>query len=162
MPRRAIDHRDPPPHAPLYDAALEHDACGIGFIADRRGRSRRDIVGHGLSALRRLAHRGPAAALDTVDGCGVMTAIPWGMLIARAGEARRTRRHADREEGRQQCAAAQALGMFFLHAEDADAARPIIEASLREAGAPMVWWRRVPVEPSAVPRAQRATTPEVW
>jgi glutamate synthase (NADPH/NADH) large chain len=59
-----------------------HDVCGVGFIAHLRGRSGRDIVSLGLAALRRLTHRGATATVGAVDGCGVLTAIPWPFLDA--------------------------------------------------------------------------------
>src|SRR5205823_12652527 len=58
-------------HVPLYEPTLEHDGCGVGFIADLKGRPRRDVVVHALAALRRLTHRGAPASLGAVDGCGV-------------------------------------------------------------------------------------------
>ena len=63
--------------ASRVQSSSDHDACGVGFIAHTRGRAGRDIVAHGLSALRRLTHRGAEASLGAVDGCGVLTAIPW-------------------------------------------------------------------------------------
>ena len=35
----------------LYDPAHEHDACGIGFVADIKGRRSHDIVRKGLAML---------------------------------------------------------------------------------------------------------------
>ena len=42
----------------LYDPAYEHDACGVGMVADLHGRADHDIVDRGLTVLERLAHRG--------------------------------------------------------------------------------------------------------
>ena len=42
----------------LYDPAYEHDACGVGMVADLHGRPDHDIVDRGLTVLERLAHRG--------------------------------------------------------------------------------------------------------
>src|SRR5262245_6248487 len=122
-----------------------HDACGVGFIADTRRRSRHDLLAHGLTALRRLEHRGAPAALGVVDGCGVMTAIPWSIVGPRAQETGATR----------------AMGMIFVH--DADRARmeAIVGRELEAAGARALSWRDVPTDPMAVLPAQRATTPSV-
>ena len=57
-----------------------HDACGVGFVADTRRRSTRALVDAGLTALRRVTHRGAPESLGAVDGCGVLTAIPWTLL----------------------------------------------------------------------------------
>jgi glutamate synthase (ferredoxin) len=125
-----------------------HDACGVGFIAHLRGRAGRDIVSHGLSALRRLTHRGAEAALGAVDGCGVLTAIPWAWIVDAFG-------------GRLPAARTRALGMLFVHAADRLQAAEIVERELRHAGARSIDWRIVPTDRAAVLRAQRDTTPTV-
>ena len=45
----------------LYQSKFEHDACGVGFVANVHGRKERRILDHALEALCNLAHRG---ALD--------------------------------------------------------------------------------------------------
>ena len=47
-----------PPKQGLYDPQNEHDACGVGFVADIKGRKSHDIVEQGLTILDRLTHRG--------------------------------------------------------------------------------------------------------
>src|SRR6195256_50841 len=126
----------------------DHDACGVGFIAHTQGRAGRDIVAHGLSALRRLTHRGAEASLGAVDGCGILTAIPWAWV----GEAFGGRLPAARSRG---------LGMLFVHPADRLQAAEIIERELRLAGARSIDWRIVPTDRAAVLRAQRDTTPKV-
>ena len=47
------------PHRPgLYDSRFEHDACGVGFVADLSGRRTHDTVAQALTVLRNLDHRG--------------------------------------------------------------------------------------------------------
>ena len=61
----------------LYDPRFEHDACGLGFVADLVGGARHRTVEMGLEILRRLAHRGAAGSdPDTGDGSGILTQIP--------------------------------------------------------------------------------------
>src|SRR6056297_2470500 len=57
--------------------ADERDACGTGFVADRRGRRSHAIVRDGLRAVCNLEHRG-AVSPDgkTSDGAGLMTQLP--------------------------------------------------------------------------------------
>src|SRR5919197_3666911 len=62
---------------PLYRPDLERDACGVGFLADVRGRRTHEIVQRGLRALSRLTHRGAPPETSSVDGAGVLTHIPW-------------------------------------------------------------------------------------
>ena len=61
----------------LYDPALEHDSCGVGFIVDMHNRSSHEIVQQGLQLIGNLEHRGALGAdPKTGDGCGVMIQIP--------------------------------------------------------------------------------------
>src|SRR5437867_950830 len=62
----------------LYDPKrAERDACGIGFIADSRGRSSRAVIAAALEALCRVKHRGATAAdAKTGDGAGLLLPIP--------------------------------------------------------------------------------------
>ena len=65
-----------PIDAPLYDPRYEHDACGVGFVADIDGRHAPDTVPMALEALAALAHRGARAADDsTGDGAGISIPI---------------------------------------------------------------------------------------
>ncbi|MCW5833750.1 MAG: glutamate synthase large subunit [Labilithrix sp.] len=61
----------------LYEPRREHDACGLGFVADLKNRPRQRTVELGLEILRRLAHRG-AAGSDPAsgDGAGILVQIP--------------------------------------------------------------------------------------
>ena len=45
------------PSRGLYDSQFEHDACGVGFVADLPGRRSHDIVAKGLTILRNLDHQ---------------------------------------------------------------------------------------------------------
>src|SRR3954447_5846311 len=134
-------------HPPALPSA-EHDACGVGFIAHVRGRAGHDIVAHGLTALRRLTHRRAEASLGAVDGCGVLTAIPWTWIGEVFG-------------GQLAAARTRGLGMLFVPPSDRLQAAEIIERELRHAGARSIDWRIVPTDPAAVLRAQRDTTPTV-
>ena len=57
--------------------AAEHDACGIGFVADATGRSSRTIVSAALRGLACVKHRGALAAdARSGDGSGLLLPIP--------------------------------------------------------------------------------------
>ncbi|ODR96653.1 glutamate synthase subunit alpha [Methyloceanibacter superfactus] len=70
--------RPSPPQAQgLYDPAFEHDACGVGFVADLKGRKSHTIIKHGLQILENLTHRGAAGATPRDgDGAGILVQIP--------------------------------------------------------------------------------------
>ena len=65
----------------LYDPRNEHDACGVGFVADIKGRKTHDIVRQGLQILVNLDHRGAVGADPLMgDGAGAMIQIPDALL----------------------------------------------------------------------------------
>jgi glutamate synthase (ferredoxin) len=66
-----------PPKQGLYDPQFEHDACGVGFIVDMKGRKSHDIVQQGLTILLNLDHRGAVGAeVNTGDGAGILMQMP--------------------------------------------------------------------------------------
>ena len=61
----------------LYDSSFEHDACGVGFVADLSGRPSHGTVAKALTVLRNLEHRGAQGSdPNTGDGAGILTQIP--------------------------------------------------------------------------------------
>src|SRR6266496_1076390 len=73
--------------AGLYDPAFAHDACGVGFVADRSGRPGRAVLSLGLQALARRAERGAVDADGrTGDGAGTITQIPHALLADELAE----------------------------------------------------------------------------
>ena len=52
----------PPVRQGLYDPAFEHDACGVAFVVDLKGRRSHEMVQLGVSALCNLEHRGASGA----------------------------------------------------------------------------------------------------
>src|SRR5690349_11363941 len=61
----------------LYDPAYEHDACGVGFIVDMKGRRSHAIVRQALQVLINLAHRGACGCEEnTGDGAGILVQVP--------------------------------------------------------------------------------------
>ena len=61
----------------LYNPEQEHDACGVGLVANFSGEASHDIVRKGISVLARLMHRGAAGSdPETGDGAGLLLSIP--------------------------------------------------------------------------------------
>jgi len=61
----------------LYDPWFEHDACGVGFVADLHGRKSHQILKDALQVLTNLDHRGAAGSEpNTGDGAGVLLQLP--------------------------------------------------------------------------------------
>ena len=61
----------------LYRKEFEHDSCGVGIVADIKGRSSHEIVRRGLEVLERMEHRGAESSDNkTGDGAGIIIQIP--------------------------------------------------------------------------------------
>ncbi len=123
----------------LYDPAYEHDACGVGMVADLNGRPDHEIVDRGLTVLERLAHRGASGAeVNTGDGAGILVQIPHRFLAGAAEAAGFTLPHAG----------GYAVGLVFLPTDPDDAlkARTVVEHTATEEGLTVLGWRTVPTE----------------
>ena len=61
------------PEEGLYDPSFEHDACGVGFVVDIKGRKSHTTIERALTILRNLEHRGASGAeVNTGDGAGIL------------------------------------------------------------------------------------------
>ncbi len=73
----------------LYDPALDKDSCGVGFIADIKGRKSHQIVEDALTILVNLEHRGAVGADPRAgDGAGILVQIPHKFFARKAQGAR--------------------------------------------------------------------------
>src|SRR6188508_470233 len=71
----------------LYDPALDKDSCGVGFIADIKGRKSHKIVQDGLQILCNLEHRGAVGADPRAgDGAGILVQIPHKFFARKTAE----------------------------------------------------------------------------
>ena len=86
-PREASNPAHRPSGGPgLYDSQYEHDACGVGFVADLSGRKTHHTVAQALTVLRNLDHRGAKGSdPDTGDGAGILTQMPDALFRASCG-----------------------------------------------------------------------------
>src|SRR5688500_13386124 len=67
----------------LYDPIHEHDACGVGFVVDIKGRKSHTIVEKALQVLKNLQHRGACGCeVNTGDGAGILMQMPDQFLRA--------------------------------------------------------------------------------
>ena len=70
-------NNDLPKEQGLYHPSREHDACGVAFIANIKGKKSHQLVQDALSILKNLTHRGAAGADPlTGDGAGILLQIP--------------------------------------------------------------------------------------
>jgi len=142
-----------PPHqrrsaTPLYDPRFEHDACGVGFVADAGGRSRARVLPLALAGLAALAHRGAFGADgESSDGAGISLPLDASVLAALTPD------RADRP----------AVVTLFLPRGRAAGrtARALVERVFGEADLPIAAWRAVPMDPGALGAAAAASRPAV-
>src|SRR5262245_62174529 len=136
----------------LYNPADEHDACGVGFVANVSGRASHDIVETALEALSNLTHRGAIDADGrTGDGAGVLTQLP----------ARFFRREAERLG--QRAEDELAIGMFFLPRDNRARLRckTITQREIEKHGLDLLGWRPVPVDESVLGSKAQSSAPVI-
>jgi glutamate synthase (NADPH) large chain len=131
----------------LYDPRFEHDACGVSFLVDMRGRASHAIVADAMAALCNLDHRGAVGAEpDTGDGAGILIQMPDRFLREVVGFELPS-------------PGSYASGIAFLPPEVADVAAKAVEAVCDAEGLVVLGWRDVPHEPDVLGRTSRAALP---
>ena len=81
MSKSARNQTGLPPKQGLYDPQFEHDACGVGFVANMKGKRSNEIVHQALEVLLHLNHRGACGAEpNTGDGAGILMQMPHRFL----------------------------------------------------------------------------------
>src|SRR3954468_18708541 len=132
-----------PPKQGLYDPRNEHDACGVGFVANIKGAKSHDIIGLGLQLLINLDHRGAVGADPLVgDGAGILIQIPDPLF----------REWAEETGVKLPPPGQYAVAMCFLPREAK--AREIVvkqfEHFIKLEGQKLLGWRDVPTDPAGL------------
>jgi glutamate synthase (NADPH/NADH) large chain len=138
----------------LYDPANEHDSCGVGFVANIKGRKSHEVIDAGLQILVNLDHRGAVGADPLVgDGAGCLIQIPDALL----------RNWAAQEELHLPPAGEYAVAMCFLPQDEA--ARTVAMAQLGHfltvEKQPLIGWRDVPIDTTGLGEAVLAQMPVI-
>jgi glutamate synthase (ferredoxin) len=128
----------------LYDPRFEHDACGIGFVAQASGERSHEVLALALTALRNHAHRGAVAADGkSGDGAGVLTQLPHKIIAKElAAQEKQVPGRGD-----------LAVGMVFLpryNLAHRERSRILLEETVAEYGIHLLGWRDVPVDGDAL------------
>jgi glutamate synthase domain-containing protein 2/glutamate synthase domain-containing protein 1/glutamate synthase domain-containing protein 3 len=143
-----------PPKQGLYDPAYEHDACGVGFVVDLKGRKSHDIVLKAIQILESLEHRGACGCeVNTGDGAGILLQMPHRFLEQKAA-LRKIQLPPSGHYG---------VGMLFLptHPDDQHRCECLVVDILKDEGQPLLGWRTVPTDNSKLGPTARATEPKV-
>ncbi|MDF1811955.1 MAG: glutamate synthase large subunit [Verrucomicrobiales bacterium] len=135
----------------LHQRELERDACGVGVVADIKGKPSHRVLRLGLDSVSNVTHRGAVNADGkTGDGAGVTTNLPYKILLPEA-----QKQDPSLTDPKQ-----LAVGVFFLPQENAKA-KTIVETALRERGMASVAWRTVPTNVSALGQLGIDTMPVI-
>ena len=71
----------------LYDPQFEHDACGLGFVVNIKGKKSHQTVSDALQILVNLDHRGACGCeANTGDGAGILLQVPHDFLAAQTAK----------------------------------------------------------------------------
>jgi glutamate synthase (NADPH/NADH) large chain len=138
----------------LYDPSFEHDACGVGFVANIKGKKSHEIVKQALTILTNLDHRGAVGCEpNTGDGAGILMQMPdaflrkvctpLGIELPEPGH--------------------YGVAMIFTSptATDRNSARHVMERIIAEEGLKIFGWRDVPTDNSSLGNTARAGEPRV-
>src|SRR6516225_7828402 len=143
---RAADHQG------LYDPALAKASCGVGFIADIKGKASHGLIEDALAILCNLEHRGAVGADPRAgDGAGILVQIPHLFFAAKA----------ERLGFRLPKPGEYAVGVLFMP-RDPDwrqIIRDIWGQMIRREGMTLLGWREVPTDNSTLGEAVKPTEP---
>ena len=145
-------HTSEPHKQGLYDPRFEHDACGIGFVADIKGRKSHEIVQQAIQVLVNLNHRGACGCeANTGDGAGVLLQIPQRFL-AHETEALNIVLPPVGQYG---------VGMIFLPTEQEAQleCERLFERIAVEEGQHVLGWRTVPADDALLGPTAKASQP---
>src|SRR5450631_3144223 len=148
----AREHSWRPPAEGLYDPSLEKDSCGVGFIANIKGRKSHQIVRDAINILCNLEHRGAVGADPRAgDGAGILVQIPHAFFKRKAAEIGfQLPKPGD-----------YAVGALFMPKETAwrKVIQSIIADQIRTEQLMLLGWRDVPVDNSSLGETVKPTEP---
>ena len=132
----------------LYDPSFEHDACGVGMVADLTARPTNATILDALTILENLEHRGASGSdVDSGDGAGILIQMPHSFIRSIFGAV-------VPEPGTYGVA-------FWMIPKDEDLGqvRSSIDEVLAQVGLASIGWRDVPVDSSILGAASLASEP---
>ncbi len=134
----------------LYRQEFEHGSCGIGFVANIKGKKSHSIIYQGLDILRNMTHRGAEGAdKKTGDGAGVLIQVPRDFYLIQG--------YSLPSEGQ------FGTGILFLPQDDTEAAvcKDVLLKIIKEEGVEFIGFREVPRDNSVIGEIARAAEPQM-
>tara|TARA_B100000131_G_scaffold81846_1_gene78741 strand:- start:16971 stop:21500 length:4530 start_codon:yes stop_codon:yes gene_type:complete len=140
----------------LYEKSYEHDACGVGFVADIEGKRSNKILQKGLEAVINLTHRGAVGGdKKTGDGAGVLTQLPFELFDE----------FLSKEDIDQITIGNFGVGMYFLPRKENLTHKKslnLIEKILKEKDIKLIASREVPVNDFALGERALESKPDIF
>src|SRR4051812_1218666 len=142
----------PPAKQGLYDPQFEHDACGVGFVVNMKGRKSHSLVEQALQILVNLDHRGACGCeANTGDGAGILMQMPHEFF----------KRATDKSGFKLPNQGQYGVGMLFMPKDPAE--RETVKSALAkiiaEEGQTLLGWRDIPTDNSSLGETARAAEP---
>ena len=150
-----MNYRGYPQKQGLYDPKNEHDACGIGFVANIKGVKSHAILRDALTMLCNLDHRGARGCeANTGDGAGVLIQVPHRFFAAVLKEEQDLALPGPGRYG---------VGMVFLPPDEHQrrACEQRLEEIVDEEGQGLVTWRTVPTGEADLGDTARSCEPVI-
>jgi len=138
----------------LYRAEFEHDSCGIGFVANLKGKKSHDIIENALTMLSCMEHRGGTGFdVKSGDGAGILIQIPHDFL----------RQETTKLGFELPDVGDYGVGMIFFPPvkEQGEACRNILNQNITELGLTLLGYRHVPGDNSMLGEASLETEPNI-
>ena len=138
----------------LYRPEFEHGSCGIGFVANLKGRKQHQVISGALAMLARMEHRGGTGFdVKSGDGAGILIQIPHELFLEEC----------PKEGIKLPTFGEYGVAMIFFPMDDRKRSecKDIITRNLHKFGLPFLGYRKVPVDNSDLGRDSRATEPFV-
>lgn len=139
----------------LYDPKFEHDACGIGFVANIKGKKSNDILQKAITILINLDHRGGQGAdPNTGDGAGILMQIPHHYFVKECAKA----------NIQLPSAGQYGVGMLFLPQDAAKRAdcQEVLQQVIEVEGQTLLGWREVPVDETQIGETAKLAQPFIY
>ena len=143
-----------PARQALYDPRNEHDACGVGFIAQIKNHKSHGILADGLRILDNLAHRGAVSADPLAgDGAGILIQLPDRLFRAEA----------ERLGIELPLLGGYGVGMVFLlrHSGTRKACEAVITHFIAAEKPKLLGWRDVPVNSAVLGESIKPIEPVI-
>ena len=144
----------------LYRSEYEHDACGVGMVANLSGEASHEIVVNGMTILKRLMHRGATGNdPETGDGAGLLMKIPHGFFQKKLEDLAPAETQSRGDSAGASLGNVAVFGVAMIFGGEGEEKK--IENIVRAEGCEVLCWRDVPIDPSAIGKDARKVMPRI-